>query len=71
MARETVAVLGDGGWGTALALLLHGNGHEVRLWSKFPEYAAEMAASRVNRKFLPGVTIPPGRPRHRRRPRGA
>jgi glycerol-3-phosphate dehydrogenase (NAD(P)+) len=59
MTREIVTVLGDGGWGTALALLLTENGHEVRLWSKFPDYAAELAASRVNRKFLPGIAIPP------------
>jgi glycerol-3-phosphate dehydrogenase (NAD(P)+) len=58
MGKEHVAVLGDGGWGTALALLLAENGHDVRLWSKFPSYAAEVASTRQNRKFLPGVTIP-------------
>ncbi len=58
MTKERVAVIGDGGWGTALALLLFENGHDVRLWSKFPEYASEMAASRVNRKFLPGIALP-------------
>lgn len=55
---ETIAVLGDGGWGTALALLVFENGHNVRLWSKFPVYAAEVASTRENRKFLPGVAIP-------------
>jgi glycerol-3-phosphate dehydrogenase (NAD(P)+) len=58
MSPRRIAVLGDGGWGTALSLLLFENGHEVRLWSAFPEYAAEMAASRENRKFLAGVAIP-------------
>ena len=56
MAR--IAVLGDGGWGTALALLLNANDHVVRLWGAFPQYADEMAKTRENRKFLPGVTIP-------------
>ena len=28
-----ITVLGSGGWGTALAVLLHGNGHEVTLWT--------------------------------------
>ena len=28
-----VGVIGAGSWGTALALLLHNNGHEVVLWS--------------------------------------
>ena len=58
MGRESVAVLGDGGWGTALALLLAENGNDVRLWSKFASYAAEVAATRENRKFLPGIAIP-------------
>lgn len=53
-----IAVLGDGGWGTALALVAHRRGHRVRLWSAFPEYAAELARARKNRKFLPGVEIP-------------
>ncbi len=58
MIGRKIAVLGDGGWGTALALLLFENGHSVRLWSAFPDYAEEMAASRENRKFLPGIAIP-------------
>ena len=53
-----IAVIGDGGWGTALALLLESNGHEVRLWSAFPEYASQLAATRENTKFLPRVPIP-------------
>lgn len=58
--RRSVAVLGDGGWGTALALLLYGYGHDVRLWSAFPEYAAELRRRRENVKFLPGITLPAG-----------
>ena len=53
-----IAVLSDGGWGTALAVLLCGNGHEVRLWGPFPDYVAEMAKTRKNPRFLPGVTLP-------------
>ncbi len=52
------AVLSDGGWGTALALVLHGNGHRVRLWGPFPEYLAEMRQSRENTRFLPGIPLP-------------
>ncbi len=55
---NTVSVIGDGGWGTALSIVLAGNGHGVRLWSAFPEYAAELARSRENVKFLPGITLP-------------
>lgn len=55
-----ITVLGDGGWGTALAILLHGKGNEVYLWSNFPDYAALLQNRRENIKFLPGVIIPSG-----------
>jgi len=51
-------VIGDGGWGTTLALALHRNGIPVRLWSAFPEQAKEMREQRENRRFLPGVPLP-------------
>lgn len=55
---QRVAVLGDGGWGTTLAILLHKKGAEVVLWGAFPEYVEFLAGKRVNKKFLPGVRIP-------------
>ncbi len=54
-----ISILGDGGWGTALAVLSHRKGHEVRLWGAFPDYLEEMRRTRENRKFLPGVKIAP------------
>jgi len=56
---RTAVVIGDGGWGTSLALLLHGNGVRTRLWSAFPEQANELREVRENRRFLPGVALPP------------
>ncbi len=53
-----ISVLGDGGWGTALALVSARKGHETLLWSAFPEYAKELDQKRDNYKFLPGVLIP-------------
>lgn len=53
-----VAVIGDGGWGTTLAMLLNENGAKVNLWGIFPEYIESMKAKRENIKFLPGVKIP-------------
>ena len=53
-----IAVIGDGGWGTANAMLLAGYGHEVTLWGAFPEYIEEMKKTRRNEKFLKGVTLP-------------
>jgi glycerol-3-phosphate dehydrogenase (NAD(P)+) len=55
-----VAVVGDGGWGTALALLLHRRGVEVRLWSREPDYVEEMRRTRANPRYLPGVELPEG-----------
>jgi glycerol-3-phosphate dehydrogenase (NAD(P)+) len=57
---KRIVIIGDGAWGTALALVLERGGHGVSLWSKFPDYAAEMAAKRENVKYLPGPKLPPG-----------
>lgn len=53
-----ISVLGDGGWGTTLALLLAGQGFQVKLWGAFPEHIEEMRKKRENKKFLPGFKIP-------------
>ena len=53
-----ITVIGDGGWGTANAMLLAGYGHDVTLWGAFPEYIEEMRRTRRNEKFLKGVTLP-------------
>ncbi len=51
-------VIGDGAWGTALALALLHNGHQVSLWGTFPDYLEQLARERENRRFLPGVKLP-------------
>ncbi len=53
----TASVLGAGSWGTALATVLAQLGIEVRLWCRNPEQAAQMADSRENRLYLPGVRL--------------
>ncbi|MGB2629884.1 MAG: NAD(P)H-dependent glycerol-3-phosphate dehydrogenase [Candidatus Omnitrophota bacterium] len=55
---DKVTVIGDGGWGTALALLLHSRGVDTVLWSAFPEYAEYLKKNRENTKFLEGVPLP-------------
>ena len=50
--------VGDGGWGTAIAMLLHGYGHDVTVWGPFEEYLAEVRATRENPRFLPGFKLP-------------
>jgi glycerol-3-phosphate dehydrogenase (NAD(P)+) len=56
--KSKIGVLGAGGWGTALSLLLHQNGHKVELWEFFPDYAERMKKLRQNPDFLPGVALP-------------
>ncbi len=51
------AVIGSGAWGTALAIHLHQNGHEVTLWARSEARAAQMRADGVNPR-LPGVRLP-------------
>ncbi|HIT34476.1 MAG TPA: NAD(P)-dependent glycerol-3-phosphate dehydrogenase [Candidatus Faecousia intestinigallinarum] len=51
------AVVGSGAWGTALALRLFANGHEVTLWSHNAEKARQMAQTREN-PVLAGVQLP-------------
>ncbi|MGE5280082.1 MAG: NAD(P)H-dependent glycerol-3-phosphate dehydrogenase, partial [Deltaproteobacteria bacterium] len=58
MAFKRIVVLGDGGWGTTLALMLHKKGVRVTLWSAFPEYAHRMRRTRRNPFYLKGVPIP-------------
>jgi len=53
-----IAIIGDGGWGTALALTAHHNGHETRVWGAFEENIAAIRDDGENRAFLPGVPLP-------------
>src|SRR5690349_18264269 len=55
---QRIGVLGSGSWGTALAVHLAHTGHDVRLWARDAALAAEMSASRENRVYLPGITLP-------------
>jgi len=54
----TVGVIGAGSWGTALALLLQKNGHEVTIWSIIEEEVAMLDNEREHLTKLPGVKIP-------------
>ena len=53
-----VGVLGAGSWGTALAILLHNNGHEVTVWSINKEEVEMLSTKREHASKLPGVHIP-------------
>lgn len=55
---KTVAVLGAGAWGTALAVLLARNGIQVRLWGHEPAHMQTLQRQRSNRAFLRGIAFP-------------
>jgi len=55
---ETIAVLGAGSWGTALALQLARNQLQVNLWGHDPAHIARLAAARENVEYLPGFPLP-------------
>jgi glycerol-3-phosphate dehydrogenase (NAD(P)+) len=57
-AYDTVAVVGAGAWGTALAGVAAGNVRRVILWAREHEVVSDVAKSRENRAFLPGVMLP-------------
>ena len=54
-----VAVLGAGGWGTALAIHLGRLGKPVRLWGRDPALVARLCEERSNQTYLPGALLPP------------
>lgn len=55
---KSIGIIGDGGWGTTLAIILAQKGLDVTLWGAFPDYVEILKAKRVNAKFLPGIKIP-------------
>jgi glycerol-3-phosphate dehydrogenase (NAD(P)+) len=54
----TLAVLGAGAWGTALAVHAARRGAAVRLWARDAHQAAVLRERRVNERYLPGVALP-------------
>jgi len=58
--RPTLAVLGAGSWGTALAALTARNGVPTTLWGRDPQALSAMAESRCNQRYLPDIELPAG-----------
>lgn len=58
MPLDNFLILGDGGWGTSLAIILNKKGYKITLWSFFPAYSKYLSKKRINTKFLPGIKIP-------------
>ncbi|WP_312474330.1 NAD(P)H-dependent glycerol-3-phosphate dehydrogenase [Neobacillus sp.] len=56
--KAAIAVVGAGSWGTALAMVLADNAHEVRLWSHNEDQVNEINEHHTNKKYLPGIVLP-------------
>ena len=56
--KQSVAVIGAGSWGTALARVLAENGYPVHLWCYEEEVARQIRERRENQFFLPGFRLP-------------
>ena len=59
MKKTTIAILGAGSWGSAVAVHLANGGHHVMLWGHDPKHVASMQKERLNLNYLPDAHFPP------------
>ncbi len=62
----TIATIGAGNWGTALASTFAQLGHSVTLWAYESEVVESIRARHENEIFMPGIKLPNQSSRHRR-----
>ena len=53
-----ISVIGSGGWGIALTILLHKNGHDLTIWSFDKKEAEGLKTTRENKTKLPNILLP-------------
>ena len=58
MSIRRTAIVGAGGWGTALAVLWAKQGNEITLWGHDPARTEKIRETRENPDYLPGVKLP-------------
>ena len=58
MGDTSFLVFGAGAWGTALSLQLNKSGNKVYLSSFDSTNLSSIASTRINQKYLPGVSLP-------------
>lgn len=58
MLEKSIAVLGLGSWGTALAVVLANNGYKVKIWGRDEQQCKALNNTHINNKYLPNVVLP-------------
>lgn len=58
MSIRSTAIIGAGGWGTALAVLWSKRGNPITLWGNDPGRATRLRETRENAEYLPGIHVP-------------
>lgn len=58
MQTSTIAILGAGSWGSAVAVHLSNHGHHVMLWGHDEKHVSLMQKQRCNQRYLPDVPFP-------------
>src|SRR5882672_4740556 len=58
LSYGSIAVVGAGAWGTALAIVAAGNAAKIVLWARENEIVETVTAARENAMYLPGVRLP-------------
>jgi glycerol-3-phosphate dehydrogenase (NAD(P)+) len=56
--KMKISIYGAGSWGTAMACILHHNGHDINLWSRRSDQVAQLLADGENKTYLPGIALP-------------
>lgn len=59
MKMSTIAILGAGSWGTAVAIHLAQQGYPVHLWAHDPQHVSDMQQHGANQRYLPEIPFPP------------
>lgn len=58
MKKSSIAMLGAGSWGTAVAIHLANCGNQVMLWGHTPQHVQSMIEQRSNQRYLPSIVFP-------------
>ena len=56
--HRRIAIIGAGSWGTAIAIALAQQGHDILLWTNEAGSAQTMQAKRCNERYLPNILFP-------------